>query len=322
MEFYKSPSVYAVKHKDSEIRALSRSGGIFTALSDFVLDNRGVIFGCILNEKFEAVHVKACDRQTRDLMRGSKYIQSNLLDTFKSAKEELDSGKQVLFSGTSCQISGLKSYLGKEYENLLTIDIICHGVPSNLVWRDYIKWNETKQLSKCIDVNFRNKTDFGWKAHVETLTFENQTKINSEIFRSLFGGHRILRPCCFKCPYKSIIHPADITIGDYWGIDEACPGFNDNKGVSIVLINNDRGKKIFESVKENIIYKECRIEQSMQPPLRKPFEAPKDREAFWTDYRSRNFDYIADKYGKIKYSAKVKFKIKKILRKFKLWPDS
>lgn len=316
MEFYKSPVVYAVKHKNSEVRALSRSGGIFTALSDSVFAEGGVVFGCVLNEKFEAVHIKACDKETRDLMRGSKYIQSNLGDTFKSAKEELDSGKKVLFSGTSCQISGLQSFLGKDYDNLLTVDIICHGVPSNLVWRDYLKWNEKKQNSKCVDVNFRNKTDFGWKAHVETLTFENNTKINSEIFRSLFGGHRILRPCCYNCPYKSIIHPADITIGDYWGIDEACPDFNDNKGVSIVLVNNSRGNKFFEDVKEDTIYKQCKIEHSMQPPLIKPFDAPKDREIFWKAYRSRSFDYIADKYGKITYSAKVKFKIKKLIRKF------
>lgn len=313
MEYYKSPIVYAVKHKNAETRALSRSGGIFTALSDYVLENSGVVFGCILNEKFEAVHIRAVNTDGRNLMRGSKYIQSNTLDVYKQAKEDLNSGKQVLFSGTSCQISGLKSFLGKEYENLLTIDIVCHGVPSTKVFHDYIKWSEKKYKSKCVKFDFRNKKDYGWESHVETLIFANKKRVDSRIFKSLFVGHNILRPSCYKCPYKSIIHPADISIGDYWGIDTACPGFNDNKGVSLVLINNPKGKEWFKKVVSDVEYKRCKIEDSMQIPLRKPFDAPKEREQFWKDYYSKDFSYIANKYGTIHLITRVKRKIKRIL---------
>lgn len=316
MEFYKSPVVYAVKHKNSEVRALSRSGGIFTALSDSVFAEGGVVFGCVLNEKFEAVHIKACDKETRDLMRGSKYIQSNLGDTFKSAKEELESGKRVLFSGTSCQISGLKAFLGKDYDNLITVDIVCHGVPSKKVFHDFLKWNEDKQKSECSDFEFRNKKDYGWGAHVATLKFKNGKRVDSEVFRILFGSHMIERPSCFKCPYKSVIHPGEITIGDYWGIDKACPGYNDNKGVSLVLINNEKGKEWFEKSNSEIDYRLCKIEDSMQIALRKPFDSPNGREAFWNEYRDNNFDYIAKKYGEITLLTKVKRKIKSIINRF------
>ena len=140
-----------------------------------------------------------------------------------------------------CLIAGLKKYLKVDYDNLLCVDIICHGVPSPLVWKKYLKYQEQINNGKVISVDFRNKKDFGWKKHIESLVIEknkNKININSEIFTNFFYSHNILRPSCYKCPYKDIKHPGDITIGDYWGIEKAAPGFNDNKGVSLVLINN------------------------------------------------------------------------------------
>ena len=221
------PVVYAVKHKDFDIRINSRSGGIFTALSDNILNKKGVIYGCILTDDFKAIHTRTTSPHGRDKMRGSKYIQSQLNDIFKDVYCEIEKNTPVLFSGTSCQIAGLKSYIGKEYDNLLCVDIVCHGVPSPKIWGEYLNWHEQKNNAKCINVDFRNKTDFGWKTHIETLTMKNEKsseiKVNSEIFKSLFYSHNILRPSCYHCPYKSTIHPGDITIGDYWGIDKAAP---------------------------------------------------------------------------------------------------
>ena len=136
------PKVYAVKHRDEETRAASRSGGVFTALSDKIYEENGVVYGCVLTKEFSAAHVRAESKETRDLMRGSKYIQSRLGDTFISVKKDLEDGKKVLFSGTSCQIAGLKKFLVKEYENLLCMDIVCHGVPSPAVWKKYFEWLE------------------------------------------------------------------------------------------------------------------------------------------------------------------------------------
>lgn len=307
--------VYAVKHKDENIRANSRSGGIFTALSDSVLENNGVVYGCILDENFNAKHIRAITKEERDLMRGSKYIQSSLGSILKDLKKDVLEGKLVLFSGTSCHIDVIRNFLGKEYDNLLLIDIVCHGVPSKKVWHKYLDWQAKE--SKVTDVNFRNKTDFGWAAHVETITTEDEN-IDSEVFKNLFYGHNVLRQSCYECPYKSIEHPGDATIADYWGIDKAAPGFNDNKGVSLVLVNTDKGAECFEKVKGVVEWKKTRIEDSMQPPLKAPFPRPKTREQFWYDLENKDFDYIAKRYGTVKKSSIIRRaarKAKRILKK-------
>lgn len=295
------PKVYAVKHKNYEIRMDSRSGGIFTALSDQILKNKGAVYGCTLTDNFKAVHTKALSFKERDNMRGSKYIQSDMGDIFTDVFESLKKGIPVLFSGTSCQIAGLKSFLNKSYDNLFCVDIVCHGVPSPKVWQSYLKWQEMANNAKCLGVDFRNKKDFGWKAHIETLTMKNadneRIKVSSEVFKNLFYSHNILRPCCYKCPYKSTVHPGDITIADYWGIEKAAPEFNDNKGVSLVLINNEKGKKMFDSVSFALDYKSCKIEDSLQPPLIKPFPEPIERQNFWKEFNSKSFNHIVKKYA-------------------------
>lgn len=315
---WEKPKVYAVKHKDISTRVNSRSGGIFTALSDKILKENGVVYGCVLTENFNALHIRTENIKDRNLMRGSKYIQSALGDNFSSIKGDLENGRKVLFSGTSCQVSGLKSFLKKEYPNLFCLDIVCHGVPSSRVWHEYLKWQENKNKSKCIKVDFRNKKDYGWSAHVESLYFINskgeKKRTDSEIFKTIYYTHYTLRPCCYYCPYKSIMHPSDITIGDYWGIEKAAPGFNDNKGVSLVLINNNVGENEFNSIKPYIDYKECRIEDSMRPSLDRPFPLPKNRKGFWEDLEIYPFEKIVKKYG----GCSLKSKIKKLYKKMKI----
>lgn len=312
---YEKPSTYAVKHKDNDARMSSRSGGIFTALSDKFLNDGGVIYGCVLDEDFTAVHIRAESTEDRNRMRGSKYIQSEMRDVFSTVKGDLESGREVLFTGTSCQVAGLKGYIGKDYEKLLCVDIVCHGVPSPMVWKDYLKWQEEKNGSKVKAVDFRNKRDFGWKAHVETLFFENGKQVNSRVFTTLFYGHSILRPCCYKCPYKDVIHPGDITIADYWGIDKAVPGFNDDKGISLVLINDDKGRDSFESIKDILEVHKTRLEDSMQPPMQAPYQVPEMRGQFWRDYYQMPFIAEVNKYGGYGIVGKIKRKIRWLLTK-------
>lgn len=311
----KTPTVFAVKHKDFETRMESRSGGIFTALSDYFLDNNGVVYGCVLKDKLTAVHTRAETKEERNKMRGSKYIQSEMGSTFKSVQQDLQSNRPVLYSGTSCQVAGLKAFLGKEYDNLFCVDIVCHGVPSPLVWKKYVEWIEQENNASVVSVDFRNKKNFGWSTHIESLTLSNGNQIDSEIFKNLFYAHNILRPCCYKCPYKSTMHPGDITIADYWGIEIAAPDFSDNKGVSLVLVNNSRGMQVFNVVSDSLIYKETRIEDSLQPPLKAPFERPDNRDKFWRDFHKKDFGYIAQKYTKPSFSAKLKKKIKRLIKK-------
>lgn len=293
----KFPKVYAAKHTDEEIREASRSGGVFTALSDYVLANGGVVYGCALTDDFNAVHIRADNKRERNRMRGSKYIQSNLGDTFKYVKNDLERERKVLFSGTSCQVAGLKSFLGEEYGNLLCVDIVCHGVPSKIVWNKYLRWQEQRLHSKLIEVDFRNKKDFGWRDHVETLYFENGKSVNTRIFTTLFYRHEVLRPSCYECPYKSMMHPGDITIADYWGIEKWAPEFDDNKGVSLVLVNNEVGEKFWECVKNMLLLKQTGIENAMQRSFIQSESCPETRDQFWRDFQQKSFSYIVRKYG-------------------------
>ncbi|NBI71291.1 coenzyme F420 hydrogenase [Clostridiaceae bacterium] len=293
----KEPAVYAVKHRNSEVRSASRSGGVFTAISDDFLLHGGVVYGCVLKNNDKAEHCRAETAAERDRMRGSKYIQSDMGDVFPQIRQDLESGRKVLFSGTSCQAAGLKGYLGKDYPNLFCVDIVCHGVPSPAVWREYLKWQSKKGKSEISSVDFRNKRDFGWAEHIETIWLKNGKRVDSKVFKNLFFSHCILRPACYKCPYKDVIHPGDITIADYWGIDVAAPGFNDNRGVSLVFLNNASGRALFEEIADKIECIPTKIEDSMQMSLSEPYPVPKNREKFWSDYRKHNFGYIARRYG-------------------------
>ena len=176
-----------------------------------------------------------------------------------------------------------------------------------------LRWQEHKNHGKVVKVDFRNKKDFGWKDHVETIWFDNGKNVSSPIFKNLFYGHMALRPSCYECPYKSIMHPGDITIADYWGIEKAAPEFDDNKGVSLVLVNNEKADSIFENVKIELKWKSTRIEDSMQPPLKAPFPKPEGREQFWNDVNDKSFSYIARAYGD---NGTANY-IKKVLRRAK-----
>ena len=298
---YDTPKTYAAKHINLNERMKSQSGGAFAAFSSYVIEHNGVVYGCILDSSLNAVHVRAESLEERDKMRGSKYVQSSMRDCFKEVKNDLKNGRIVLFSGTSCQIAGLNSYLNNKYDNLLTIDIICHGVPSPLIWQKYIKWQELRKKSKVLHADFRNKRDFGWRKHIETLYFENKKYTNNNLYSKLFYNHSFLRPSCYKCPYKSIIHPGNITIGDYWGIETIAPDFDDNKGTSIILINDDKGDKWFNNIKTMFILKETIILPSLQVPLHEPFKEPKEREFAWKLVKENKFNKILHKYAHYTY---------------------
>jgi coenzyme F420-reducing hydrogenase beta subunit len=301
---------YIAKHKKINIRMASRSGGVFTALSDEWLTRGGVIYGCVMEDDFKVHHIRTENPEGRDRMRGSKYVQSELENCFSLAKEDLKDERYVLFSGTSCQIAGLRSFLGKEEDKLLCIDIVCHGVPSPLVWNDYLNYWRKKSGKRIIGFDFRNKEKFGWASHIETLEFSNE-KVDSRTYTELFYQHRILRPSCYQCPYKSLTHPGDITIADAWGVQEANPEFNDNKGVSLLLINTSLGETIIKYIDKDCIIKKIDITKYMQEPLIKPFEKPFDREQFWNEYLNKTFTKIATRYTDAAFHRQVRLWIRK-----------
>ncbi len=277
-------AVYGVKHKDAVIRAASRSGGIFTALSDQILKQGGSVYGVALTKEFLAEHLRAVTQEERDRFRGSKYIQSKMDGIYSQIRDDLRARKAVLFSGTPCQTTAVRKAMEKENCNkLLLVDIVCHGVPSPKVWRDYLDEMEKEYGGKITAVDFRNKK-FGWDSHMESFVV-NGTEYDSAIFKTLFGSHEIIRPSCYYCKYKKIVRSGDVTIADYWGIDKAIPGFNDNKGVSLVLVNTEKGHNIFELCKEDIIWQSARLKDSMQNCLQICYDLPANRNRFWSSYK-------------------------------------
>lgn len=298
---FTQPKVYAVRHKNEREMETSRSGGAFIAFSDFVLKQGGVIYGAGYTDHFRITHKRAVTKQERNEFKGSKYVQSDLNTVFLQIKADLNNGLKVLFSGTPCQTAGLKSYIGEnKSDNLYLIDIICHGTPSPYLWRDYLKYTEQKYNQKIIHVNFRDKS-LGWTAHKESFIFENGRKIITDIWEKLFYQHIMLRPSCGNCPYTNINRPSDITLGDFWGWEKTDTAFNsDNKGCSLVLINTNKGERLFSASCNDFTYVESDISRCMQPNLQKPTLLSDSSEEFVRNYSEGGFETVIARYGTVR----------------------
>lgn len=256
----KPVEVFAAKCTDDEIRLKSSSGGLFSSLAEYVLSEGGVVFGAVYDQDWNVKHISVDDVSDLPLLRGSKYIQSRIGDSFAKARNFLRAGRLVLFVGTACQIAGLKLFLKKEYDNLLAVDVVCHGVPSRKVWQRFVKHlvksakNENK-VAEVESVSFRDKS-FSWKHYSSVLTVkvaEKRKQISLSRFMEGFVKDLYLRPSCYACPSKKGKCTSDITLGDFWGIENIYPEFDDDKGASLVLINSPAGKIAFEKLHtENI----------------------------------------------------------------------
>ena len=291
---------YGAKLKDLESRKTSRSGGLFIALSDYILEQNGIIYGSVLNKDFSVSHSRATTKEERDLFKGSKYIQSDMKNTIREVIEDLKSGRKVLFSGTPCQIGGLLAAVPKQIqENLFTVEIICHGVASEVIYKDFLKYIEEKTNKKIKKFIFRDK-NYGWATHLETCIFEDDSQLTTRIFKDLYYGLTILRPSCYKCNYANRNRVSDISIGDFWGVDKINPEFYDNNGVSLAIINTEKGKEFFEIVKKDIDIVDCSLENCIKytRTLSAPTKEAETREEFWNDYKSESFESIVRKYTK------------------------
>ena len=286
------PLTYGARHKDMNEVETSRSGAAFIAISDYILEEGGVVYGAGYTDHFRVVHKRATTKEERDEFKGSKYVQSDMTGVFRQVKKDLRDGLTVLFSGTPCQTSGLNSYVGKRLrEKLFLVDIVCHGVPSPYMWRDYIAYLEKKQGSPIVWVNFRDKQKYGWAAHHETFKFKNGGAKMS--FTYLFYKHIMFRKSCGNCHFTNTKRPSDITIADFWGWENTDPAFNaDNKGVSLVLLNTEKGRKLFEAVQDRMNTIPAELEKCLQPNLRVPSEIHPNRNRFEKDYEKFGFSYV------------------------------
>ena len=321
----KEPEIYAARHKDIHEVETSRSGAAFIAISDYILDNGGIVYGVSYKDHFRVVHKRAATKDERNEFKGSKYVQSDLDGIFKHVKEDLKKGYTVLFSGTPCQTAGLNSFVGKKLrENLILVDIVCHGVPGPYIWRDYLTYIEKKYKSKVAKVDFRDKSRVGWSGHIESFVFENGNKIESKLYTNLFYKHIMFRQSCGVCHYTNFKRPSDITIADYWVWNKTDPNINaDNKGISLILVNTDTGSKIFETIKKKYLTTiSVKKENCIQPNLEHPSIINVKRLEFEHDYNCKDIQYVIKKYGRIELKdmlkkdiARIKNNIIKILRK-------
>lgn len=297
---------------ENDIRMKSSSGGIFSV----VASKFDVIYGVAMTNDCYGAEFKRIDNGDISLLRGSKYFQAKVNNTFKEVKKDLEDKKTVLFSGTGCQINGLRMYLGKDYDNLFLLDIICHGVPSPKLWKEYALYRESI-YGKLESVNFRCKEN-GWK---DFGMKENQVYISKDkdSFMRMFLRNYCLRPSCYDCHAK-YFKKSDMTIADFWGIENVAYEMNDGKGTSAVIVRTDKGKEIFDIIKKDLKWKEVAYEDVIKynPPEYKSVNRPKERDLFFKDLNTITFQEMERKYAadiRIPLKRRIKNKIKSIINR-------
>ena len=305
---------FAVQHKDAAVLEQSSSGGMFTALSDQVLEEGGAVYGAAFDEDFRVVHIRAQNQAQRDKCRGSKYVQSDLGDVFRLVKTDLEQDRTVLFTGTPCQVDGLRAYLGKDHPKLLLCDLVCHGVTSPKIWSDHVRLLEKRNRAKLTSYQFRPK-DWGWEVHNEKAAFANgkvyHSTAYSTAYTQLYYSRLIHRPFCHNCPYSQEKRVSDITIADCRGIEKTESNIHAHTGVSLVMVHSEKGMALFEKVRKNLTVEALEVQSVLQPPLRGPSPQNPKRELFWDAYRKAGYwQAFRAIYGKLYV---LKYYVKKII---------
>lgn len=241
-------ATYAAININNVVRKQSSSGGIFTLLAQETINNGGIVFGAVFNEDWDVEHIYVDNANDLKRLRGSKYVQSNIGNSYAMAEKFLKEGKEVLFSGTPCQVAGLKKYLRKEYKNLKTVDFVCHGTPSPEVWKMYLdEVCRINNIGNIIDIQFRNKAE-GWKKFSLQITYTGydgkerifRETLNENLFMKCFLSNLCLRPSCYHCPARSGKSGSDITLGDLWGAEHICQEIDDDNGLSLIILRKEQ----------------------------------------------------------------------------------
>lgn len=324
---YEKPShTIAAIHKNMRVRWNSTSGGAYTALAEAMLEQGGYISGAIYNEGFTGVHNYVTNNpEDLEKLRSSKYLESYAEGLYAEIRELLKKGEKVLACGTPCQMTALRSFLRKDYDNLIIVDFICRGVNSPKVYRAYLDSLEKKYNSKVVYVKAKNK-ELGWRNLTRKVTFENGQSyygvFMDDDFRRGYHTNVFCRPSCYDCKFKEFPRIADITIADYWGIEKVDKNLDNNIGTSMILLNSKKGESYFEKIKDKIEYKETPFESILggNIALRKSIEPAKiDRKAFFEDLDAHDFDYVTNKYyplSKKRAQQSLKGKMKSLIKPY------
>ena len=294
-------------YNSNSVREQSTSGGAFTAIAEEWMKDGDVIFGAELQGSSNVMHSCISDIKELDKFRRSKYLQSDTKNTFQEVKEYLSNGKKVLFSGTPCQIAGLKNYVGthKNLDNLLLVEVVCEGVPTPKFTELYIKYLEKRFRKKVKGIDWRDKNKNKWDFEFMKITFDDESeyKISRWFnpFWSIWLQHLMSRPSCYSCPFATSERGADITIADLWGVHLYCPElYGKNKGCSLVTCNTKKGLEFWEKAQERMYGHELEIADALryQSPMRKHIDANPNREMFMSDLDSMDYESLCKKWAK------------------------
>lgn len=284
---------YAAKNPDEAVRSKSSSGGIFIPLAAAIIKEGGFVFGARYNDNWEVVHASAETLQEIDAFRGSKYVQSRIGSTFLEVEKYLKQGRKVLFSGTPCQVAALHKFLRKEYVNLITVDVVCHGTPSPMVWKDYINYLPTDGVK---EIRMKDKST-GWRGYSFTLigkddkpVFSERSSVNKYLMA--FSQNLSLRPSCFKCPAKAGKSGSDITLADFWGIEKLDSSMDDNKGTSFICCNTEKGKEILSLLDLQLADTDYEASIPFNSCIYQSTFEPKDRQQFWIEYNKKGLETL------------------------------
>lgn len=318
----KPQEVLAAINKDEDIRMASSSGGVFTLLAEHVIQHGGVVFGVRFDEQWQVVFDYAESIDKLSTFRGSKYLQAHVGQSFIKCKKFLDKGRMVLFSGTPCQIAGLNLFLRKSYSNLLTVDFICHGTPSPKVWQHYLTEAVKVKCQNITDIKFRDK-HLGWKNFSITISFLRRQKMHTitsafsdDLFMQAFLANLILRPSCHFCPSKSGRSHSDITIADFWGVDQVIPKMFDDRGTSLVLINTKKGHQSL--TRKYINWTTARYDDALRfnSAITNPATCHPMRNAFFLAFNDQtNLHSLISKILYSSFKVRAKITLKRICKK-------
>lgn len=309
---------YILNNKEKKIREKSTSGGAFTEIAKYVLNKNGIVYGAAFNNSFEVEHQKAIKEEELEKFRNSKYVQSNLKDTFKEIKEHLEEGKFICFSGTPCQIEGLKDYLKKDYENLVLVDVVCRAVPSPKLLRKYLDYIQEKSLNHepIQSISFRDKSKYGYKYTQMKITSKNNTYENGietdPYLRAFFNGYSI-RSSCLNCKFKKRYRVSDFTMWDCFNVEKFDKNMDDNGGTTRLLIHTEKGRKIFDEIKDNFIYKEINTDKIIEGSKEIVYSTKDNpnREKFFEDFNRMDINKVFEKY----FPDNFKVKFERVMRK-------
>ena len=303
-ESYLQSHIYACRLSDEYELLKSQSGGAAFAISSYILNKGGIVYGAACDTDFSVHHIRAENFEDCNMLRGSKYVQSRMEDNFRKVRDDLKNTKYVLFTGTGCQVNGLLRYLkilNIDTSKLITCDFICHGVPSPKLWKDYVFYIKNSKIKKEIKkVDFRDKLHYGWNSHKETFYISEDEYYTTTNYAHIFYQHVALRPSCGICPYATMKRYSDFTVCDFWGYKKIIPEIKeDNKGLSMVFVNSEKGKRIFSELQNIIVYRDVsKYDCCLQPNMKHPTVIGKKANNFEIEYKTKGFKFVLHKYGK------------------------